>query len=169
MSHFEKWIFILTFQILEFSRLKHPKLHMILPSKLTHIVCNFKTLFYVITDDIALTVIGQFLDFLVESRAKPIVVTENSARLFWESRRMLFKSWTYVLTLLEKQHRVSSATYGSKKVFKQFQFELLKFSVAATQKFFALLIFDSQNWENHQKLRKSTDCTTKIRAWSLPI
>ena len=83
---------------------------MILPSKLTHIVCNFKTLFYVITDDIALTVIGQFLDFLVESRAKPIVVTENSARLFWESRRMLFKSWTYVLTLLEKQHRVSSAT-----------------------------------------------------------
>ena len=132
MSHFEKWIFILTFQILEFSRLKHPKLHMILPSKLTHIVCNFKTLFYVITDDIALTVIGQFSDFLVESRAKPIVVTENSARLFWESRRMLFKSWTYVLTLLEKQHRVSSATYGSKKVFKQFQFELLKFSVAAT-------------------------------------
>ena len=100
--------------------------------KITHIVCNFKTLFYVITDDIALTVIGQFLDFLVESRAKPIVVTENSARLFWESRRMLFKSWTYVLTLLEKQHRVSSATYGSKKVFKQFQFELLKFSVAAT-------------------------------------
>ena len=84
MSHFEKEfsIFIRTFQKLEFSSLKHPKLYMIFSSKLAHNIRNFQTLFYVITDDIALTVIGQFLDFLVESRAKPIVVTENSARLF---------------------------------------------------------------------------------------
>ena len=62
MSHFEKEfsIFIRTFQKLEFSSLKHPKLYMIFSSKLAHNIRNFQTLFYVITDDIALTVIGQF-------------------------------------------------------------------------------------------------------------